>query len=265
MPRSTKKSTRVRKTPSQAQPQMVMMQPAQNKSQTLLVILLIVISFFSGYLFFKLKSLEGGAGVGAGAGQPQAPRPATEVKAGKPDLNKEHVRGTKDAKIAWIEYSDLECPFCKSIHPNLVKLMQNYSGKVTWIYRHYPLSFHQNAQKEAEATECAAEQGGNDAFWKLVDAIYDKTTSNGTGFALDKLGPLATEQGLNTAQFQDCLDSNKYAQKVKDELTLGQKEGVQATPTSVIYNLQTGKMKTVEGALPYDQLKAALDQALSGQ
>lgn len=263
MARSAKKSTKAKKSPVQAKKEVApapVAQIKQNRSQMLLVVLLIIVSFFSGYLFFKLKSLESG-GV---AGQPVAPQKAADVKAAKPDVNKDHFRGSQNARYVWVEYSDLECPFCKSIHPNLIKIMQDYDGKLAWVYRHYPLSFHANAQKEAEATECAAELGGNDAFWKYTDAIYERTTSNGTGFALDKLVPLATEQGLNATAFKECLDSNKYAQKVKDQFAQGTREGVQATPTSVIFDMKTGKTTTVEGAVPYEQLKQALDQALSG-
>ena len=70
-----------------------------------------------------------------------------------------------------------------------------------------PLSFHQNAQKEAEAQECVAEQGGSDAYFKFSGTIFDRTTSNGLGFALTALAPLATERGLNGAKLQACLDS----------------------------------------------------------
>ncbi len=264
MAKATKKTSRSRKISSlqrQQSPANTSRPPA-NRTQTLLVLLLVVVSFFSGYLFFKLKSLESGAVPQGGQAQLPQQRP-TNVKAAKPSLTGDHWRGSKDARYVWVEYSDLECPFCKTIHPNLVKLMSEYQGKIAWVYRHYPLSFHQNAQKEAEASECAAEQGGNDAFWKFIDAIFEKTTSNGTGFALDKLTPLAQELGLNSAQFKQCLDSGKYEKKVKDQLAQGTKEGVQATPTSVVFDTKTGRSTTVEGAVPYDQLKQAVDQALS--
>lgn len=238
------------------------LQLSQSRTQTLLILLLIVVSFFSGYLFFKLKSLEQGAGTLPNQAQLPQQKPV-EIKAKKPSFTEDHWRGPKDARIIWVEYSDLECPFCKTIHPNLLKIMSDYQGKIAWVYRHYPLSFHQNAQKEAEASECAAEQGGSDAFWKYVDALFERTTSNGTGFALDKLTPLAQELGLDSALFKQCLDSGKYEKKVKDEFSQATKEGVQATPTSVIFDTKTGKSTTVEGAVPYEQLKQSLDQALA--
>lgn len=226
--------------------------PASQPSN-LLVVLLILVSFFAGYLFFKVKNLEQGKGVVQNVPQ-QPPRP-TELKVKKPEAN-DHWRGNKDVKFAWIEYSDLECPYCKKIHPDLLKLMKDYEGKVTWIYRHYPLPFHPKAQKTAEATECAGELGGNDAFWKMTDAIFEKMP----GLELTDLPVLASEIGLNEAAFKQCLDSGKYEKNVKDQLAEGSKASVQATPTNIIYNLKTGKTLLVEGALPYESLKQSLDE-----
>ena len=142
------------------------------------------------------------------------------------------------------------------------QVMKEYGDSVRWIYRHFPLSFHANAQKEAEATECAAKLGGNDAFWKYVDAILDRTTSNGTGFALDKLIPLAGELGLNETKFKTCLDTGEFAQKVKDQITSGTTEGVTGTPGTIIIDT-SGETQLVPGALPFEQMKPLIDAALT--
>ena len=141
------------------------------------------------------------------------------------------------------------------------KVMTDYGDKVKWVYRHYPLSFHANAQKEAEAVECAGKLGGNDAFWKYTDAIFERTTSNGTGFALDKLVPLAKELGLNESSFQQCLDSGEMAQKVKDQMAKGSEEGVTGTPGTIIIDAK-GNTQLVPGALPFEQVKLMIDKAL---
>ena len=125
----------------------------------------------------------------------------------------------------------------------------------------YPLPFHQNAEKEAEASECINELGGNDAFWKYTDAIYERTTSNGTGFALDKLGPLAAELGLDQTAFQSCLDSGKYASLVKANQDGGVKAGIQGTPGTIII-AKNGTRSLIPGALPYEQVKPMIDAAL---
>lgn len=230
-----------------------------NPLTKLLFVLVIFLAAFSIFLFQKVNTLEKNS---LGGTQVQPPARPTELKIKKP-AKSEHWRGDNDVRYVWVDYSDLECPFCKKSHPDLIRLMEEYKGKVAWVYRHYPLSFHQNAQKEAEATECAADQGGNDAFWSYIDKIFERTTSNGTGFAIDKLTPLALELGLDQEKFQQCLDSSKYEKKVKDQFAEGTNAGVQATPTGVVYDLKTGKNLLIEGALPYEELKKQLDGFLS--
>ncbi len=187
------------------------------------------------------------------------------IKEGKaPDLLKasDHIRGNVDAKVTLVEYSDFECPFCKSFEPTIQGLLKTYGDKIRLVYRHFPLSFHANAQKEAEASECIAELGGNDAFWKYVDTIFERTTSNGTGFALDKLGPLAAELGVNQTEFQTCLDSNKYEQLVKDQIADGTTGGVSGTPSTFIINPK-GETQILVGAQPIEAFKTEIDKALA--
>ena len=232
------------------------MQPQRSGPSMVLVILLIAISFFTGFLFFKVQSLEKGGGAAQQLDQQQQQQPArpTELKITKPTTS-EYWRGSKDAKFVIVEYSDLECPFCKQAHPTLQKLFSENEGKVAWIFRHYPLSFHPKAQKSAEAVECAADQGGDDAFWKMTDAIYEKMPD----LELSGLAGVATSIGLDGSTLQTCIDSGKFAQKVKDQQAEGAKAGVQATPSNVVYNVATGKTLLIEGALPYDQFKTKLD------
>ena len=141
------------------------------------------------------------------------------------------------------------------------QVVKEYGNKVAWVYRHFPLSFHANAQKEAEASECAASLGGNDAFWKYIDTMYERTTSNGTGFALDKLVPLAKEIGLNEAKFKECYDSGKFADKVSKDLSEGQAAGVTGTPGTII--MVSGKaISIIPGALPFESVKQQIDPVL---
>ena len=235
--------------------------------QLIMVVALIVGAYFLGTLKAKVDYLSaGGAPVAAQPGaaapavaQPQQPQPAGDV----PEITKsDRVKGDRNASVALIEYSDLECPFCKQFHPTVQKVVDDYGGKVMWVYRHYPLNFHANAQKEAEASECALELGGNDGFWKYADAIYERTTSGGTGFALDSLVPLAKEIGLNEAKFKECLDSGKMAQAVKDQMDGGTKAGVSGTPGNIVMNLKTKETRMIPGAVPFDQIKPIIDEML---
>jgi len=232
-----------------------------------ITILLIVTAFGIGYLYNKVQILEKKGANNAQAGAvgnnapQQLPEPTANLEAMPKITDKDHIRGSKDADVVLVNYSDFECPFCKRFHPTMQQIMKEYGNKVAWVYRHFPLAFHANAQKEAEASDCAAELGGNDVFWKYTDKIYEKTTSNGTGFALDQLGPLAKELGLNESKFKQCLDSGKYAKHVKEEMSGGSTAGVNGTPGTIIVS-KSGKKQFVNGALPYEQIKPMIDEAL---
>lgn len=110
--------------------------------------------------------------------------------------NEDHVLGDRNAPVKLIEFSDLECPFCKRFHPTAKQVVTEYAGKVALVYRHFPLdSLHAKARKEAEATECANEQGGNDKFWAYMDRLFDVTPSN-DGLDLAELPKIAAFVGL---------------------------------------------------------------------
>lgn len=215
------------------------------------IILLIIVSFFAGYFFLKSQMLS----------TKNKLTSTQSVKQGIEISPSDHFWGKKNAQVVLIEYSDLECPYCKTFQETTHRIIEDYQGKVAWVYRHYPLSFHANAQKEAEASECAFELGGNDSFWQYIDAIYDRTTSNGTGFPLEKLVPLAKEIGLDETKFKQCLDSNKYSQKVKDQLDKGTELGVQGTPGTFVLT-KDGEQDYINGALPYDQVKQKIDELI---
>jgi protein-disulfide isomerase len=140
-------------------------------------------------------------------------------------------------------------------------VVKAYGTDVAWIYRYFPLSFHQNAEKEAEAAECVAQLGGNTAFWNFSDKIYERTTSNGTGFALTALGPLAKEVGVDQAKFQTCLDSGKNAKLVADEQAGGEATGIDGTPGTIIIT-KDGRSDIITGAQDLATVKSKLDALL---
>jgi len=103
-----------------------------------------------------------------------------EVKSGKvttpykgevpPQVDGDHIWGSSNAEVFVIEYSDLECPYCKRIHSTLKEIVNESNGEVAWIYRHWVV--HPNALPKAGASECVAKIKGNDAFWKYIELVF---------------------------------------------------------------------------------------------
>jgi len=174
---------------------------------------------------------------------------------------RDHIYGNPDAPISLIEYSDFECPFCKTFQATAKEVVDASGGRLNWVYRYFPLEFHNpGAQKEAEASECASYLGGNGAFWKYADTIYARTTSNGNGFPLSRLMPLAKQIGLNKKRFKACVESDKFASRVREDADEGVKIGISATPTSILLDNETGAVILKPGALQSDALKADIDR-----
>lgn len=218
--------------------------------------------------------------------QPGSGTVKEKVRAVQPD---DHILGNADAKVVIVEYSDPECPFCKQFHDTLHKIMTDYAanGQVAWVYRHFPLEqLHPKGPKEAEALECAAEQGGNDMFWKYTDLIYKTTTSNNSldigAYNVPKevpIGPdgkpyytqkpaknetdagaltvMAKTLGLDTKAFEECLASGRYAKRVQTDLNEVVAAGGQGTPHSII--IADNEQIPLEGAQPLSVVKTLIE------
>lgn len=236
----------------------------ENKSPVNIVLvgLLIVAAFVIGTLWQKTQKAENKADTMAVNDQAaQEPTAPVEIIV-KPVDSNDHIRGNADAPITWIEYSDLECPYCKKIHPDLVRLMDEYDGKVRWVYRHFPLDqLHSKARKEAEASECVASLGGEDAFWIFIDKIYEVTPAN-NGLDLSKLPDYAAEAGVDKIKFQTCLDNGEFSDAVQADYESGVAAGVRGTPGGIVIG-PNGQQQTIPGALPYDQLKQVVESMLA--
>ena len=181
----------------------------------------------------------------------------------RPITVNDHILGNPKAEVIIVEYSDLECPFCKAFHPTLQRVMNEYGkgGSVAWVYRHFPIDqLHSKARKEAEATECANELGGPSKFWEYTNLVYNITTSNNT---LDpaELPKIAKSVGLDVKAFNTCLASGKYAAKVEADYQDAIKVGGRGTPNSILVS-KDGTRTVVQGAQPYDSLKLTLDALL---
>lgn len=209
---------------------------------------------------------------GAGNQAPTAQQPSGEPSgSAKVSVDNDPVLGDKNAPITVIEFSDYECPFCKRAFTDLLPdLKKNYidTGKVKLVYRDFPLSFHANAQKEAEAAECARAQSDDRMYFKFHDQIFTQTTGNGTGLALTQLPVIAKNLGLNVTQFEQCLASGKFKEEVEKDMADGQAGGISGTPSWIIgQSSKDGQIdgKLLVGAQPFSAFKVVIDELLKNQ
>ena len=188
----------------------------------------------------------------SGTGVPVAPtKLSVDVSAD------EHIRGDlSKAKVVIVEYSDFECPFCGKHHPTMQQIFDDYGDDIAWVYRHFPLSFHPNAEPAALASECADEQG---KFWEYADALFEQQDSLGD----DTFLAIAGDLGLNTAKFQTCYDDAKYQDKVDADAASGRNSGVNGTPATFINGtMVTGSTGKSVGAAPLSAFTSIIDAEL---
>jgi protein-disulfide isomerase len=188
-----------------------------------------------------------------------------------PVIASDHILGNPNAEIMIVEYSDTECPFCKEFHNTMHAIIDKYGkdGKVAWVYRHFALSYpsdqapalHPKAAKEAEASECAADLGGNDKFWAYIDEVYNITPSN-NGLDAAELPKIAERIGLNRNAFETCLASGKFAQKVRDAYDAALEAGASGTPYSVIVT-KSGSKIPITGAQPLRAVDSVIQTLLT--
>lgn len=229
----------------------------------LLGILLIVASFLIGVLITKVSYLEKNGSAGTITAQPVDDGSQAQIPVGPVDVEAGHlpVLGNKDAKVTIIEFSDFQCPFCKSFFDDSLALIKKEyvdTGKAKFAYRQYPLtSIHPNAQKSAEASECANDQG---KFWEYHDQLFTNQADweSLTGDALlAKFSEYASAVGIDGARLSDCVSSGKFADLVKKDSEAGTAAGVDGTPATFVNGIK------ISGAVPYTEFKAEIDKALA--
>ncbi len=225
-----------------------------------------VAGFFGGSIWKENQLLKNGNAQQAGNNQPtvapQKPKGPDQAQLGKmPEVTKDdHALGNPEkAKVVLVEYSDLECPFCKRFHPTTKKVLADYGDKVALVWRQFPLAFHQNSEKAAETAECVAKDAGNDAFWKYMDLYFEKTDSSGTGVSKEEMLDLAVKAGANKANVEKCVKSGEMKDKIKNQMNAGSTAGVSGTPGTIVVVNGTPK-ELIPGALPYEQVKTIIDK-----
>jgi protein-disulfide isomerase len=173
------------------------------------------------------------------------PRAAIAVETADPSV------GNAKAPVTIVEFSDFQCPFCLRAAPTLKRLRETYGDKVRIVWKDFPLTqIHPQAFKAAEAGHCAADQG---KFWEF----HDKMFGNQQALQPEFLKQYAKDAGMDGSTFETCLDSSKYAERVRDSVAAGSALGVSSTPTVFV----NGRM--LEGAQPYEVFAAVIDEELA--
>lgn len=236
-----------------------------NRYLTPLSILVAGVLIAGAVVYTRQASTNSTLGSSVGANQPQQPSPAVLDTGSAENVNpvneQDHIRGNPAAPVKLVEFSDLECPFCKSFHPTAQQIVDDYPDQVAWVYRHFPLdAIHSKARQEAVATECANELEGNDKFWEYTDKIFEITPSN-DGLDLAQLPQIAQDIGLNRAEFAECFESGKFDNHIQEDADDAVASGGSGTPYSVVI-AANGKTFPVNGAQPYSAVKSIIDLAL---
>ena len=212
-----------------------------------LAVLLIISIFTGGFGGRDTNVVNNNAG-----NQPNAPSGIISVNA-EDYVDDDPFLGDKKAPVTIVEFSDFQCPYCARFRQQTFdQIKQEYidTGKVRFVYRDFPLSsIHPMAQKAAEAAECADEQ---DKFWEYHDGIF----ANQASLSIDNMKKWAKDLGLDSSKFNSCLDSEKYANEVRNDLSDATKTGGQGTPYFLVGNTQ------LSGAYPFEAFQQAIESQL---
>jgi protein-disulfide isomerase len=181
-------------------------------------------------------------------------------------IAQEPTKGDRNARVALIEFSDYQCPFCGKYTKEVMPQLQDEyvkTGKVKYVFQDMPLDFHKNAFKAAEAAHCAGDQG---KFWEMHDLLFQ----NQTALDPEQLPAHAKSLGLSETAFSQCLESGKFAAQIRQDIAQAGTAGITGTPTFFIGLVQPGDgrvkvMKKLVGAKPYAEFKAAFDSLLTTQ
>ncbi len=160
--------------------------------------------------------------------------------------------GEEDAPVTVIEWSDFECPFCARFYSEtLPQIIEEYveEGDVKFVFKHFPLSFHKNAQKAAEAAECAKDQG---AFWEMHDLLFESGVDGGE----KTYKKYAAQLDLDEGKFASCLNSGRKAKEIDQDIKEGTAAGVRGTPGFTV----NGQL--VSGAQPFAAFEAVIEEKL---
>ena len=236
---------------------------AKNNSKNSLgipIAIVIAALLVAGAILYKDSDSNGG---GTQTNQDDPTEQQTPEIVVAPISETDHILGDPNAPIVIVEYSDIDCPFCKNFHETMNQVMAEYGedGKVAWVYRQFPIpQLHPNAPKIAEATECVASMGGNEAFWKFTNMIFDERGTNELT-DMDNLPGFAAAVGVSESDFIACMDEGRFTKKIQDDVQAAVAAGARGTPYSIL--IAGGQQGVINGAQQYTTVKQMIDSVLS--
>lgn len=161
----------------------------------------------------------------------------------------DQVYGNPDSKVRLIEYADFQCPGCASAHPEIQKVVEKYKDKIAFVFRNFPMSYHQNAMSAAAAAEAAGLQG---KYWEMNNLLYEKRSEwsdlSGTT-RTDYFTNLAEELKLDTTKFREDLDNPNIRKKINYDAALAKQASVTGTPGFRLNGKDVGNQKVLDGKL----------------
>ncbi len=174
-------------------------------------------------------------------------------------IDESPTMGKRDAQLVLVEFSDYECPFCARFNSEVLKqIKREYidTGRLRFVYKDFPLPFHQNAVKASMAARCAGDQG---RYWEMHDVLLENQQN------LGDVDGFVKRTGLNAAIFNECMDGRKFEDAVLRDLGEGRELGINGTPTFILGRLDaSGKVsgEIIQGAMPYAVFKSKIDSLL---
>lgn len=209
-------------------------------------------------LFAASACAQGGGG---DAGAAQGAQAATQADSTLARADRGRAKGAENAPVTIIEVSDFQCPYCRQwVEESYAKLDSAYvrPGKVRFIFIHYPIPSHRQAYAASEATLCAAAQG---RFWPMHDSLFATQRQwNGQADAAQRFAAVAAKLDLDVAAWRECVDKDRVAPLIVNDVMQATGAGVQGTPTFI---MNGGKV--LSGAVPFAEMAREIDALLAQQ
>jgi protein-disulfide isomerase len=230
-----------------------------------LVGLMVAGAFWTGSLYREVQTLRGGrqAALGTGAGavptQPQVREQTNLTEKDWEELvtNPVTANGSDEAQVTIVEFTDYQCPFCKRFFDQTAeKINQEYvdTGKVRYLIRDLPLSFHGNAKAAALAARCAGVQG---AYSLMHDKLFENQDEWANGNPDEQFAQYAVEIGVNQGGFSACYEGEEFGEQIDDDVALANRVGATGTPTFFING------RPLVGAQPFSAFEAIIEEELA--